>query len=218
LQPKGMRVSRRIVIKVCSVVSVGLVAYAALGPANWQLRPMLGWKTEHFFGFLIVTFIACVAWRRPLIVGLALMATAGLLEALQGLTPDRVPDLPTALCGAGGGASCICSSRSIHTGAKPNTARRLAFEYFERFPKERYQSELESWRHLQSQNCEFIMKRFTSRFAALGQSKEPKSFGHGLRQGPLVTRIARPVCGTKWVNRHSSFVNALRPIRRDSWN
>jgi hypothetical protein len=102
LQPKGMRVSRRIVIKVCSVVSVGLIAYAALGPANWQLRPMLGWKTEHFLGFLIVTFIACVAWPRPLIVGLALMATAGLLEALQGLTPDRVPDLPTALCGAGG--------------------------------------------------------------------------------------------------------------------
>src|SRR5258706_1899340 len=97
-----MRVSRRIVIKVCSVVSVGLIAYAALGPANWQLRPMLGWKTEHFLGFLIVTFIACVAWPRPLIVGLALMATAGLLEALQGLTPDRVPDLPTALCGAGG--------------------------------------------------------------------------------------------------------------------
>ena len=47
LEPKGMRVSRRIVIKLCSVVSVGLIAYAALGPANWQLRPMLGWKTEH---------------------------------------------------------------------------------------------------------------------------------------------------------------------------
>jgi hypothetical protein len=103
LQPKGyMRVFRQIAIKVCSVVSVGLIAYAALGPANWQLRPMLGWKTEHFFGFLIVTFITCVAWPRPLIVGLALMATAGLLEALQVLTPDRVPDLPTALWGAGG--------------------------------------------------------------------------------------------------------------------
>jgi hypothetical protein len=101
-QPKGMRVSRRIVVKLCSVASVGLIAYAALGPAKWQLRPMLGWKTEHFLGFLIVTIIACVAWPRPLIVGLALMATAGLLETLQGLTPDRVPDFPTALCGAGG--------------------------------------------------------------------------------------------------------------------
>jgi len=97
-----MRVSGRIAIKICSVASVGLLAYAALGPANWQLRPMLGWKTEHFLGFLIVTFITCVAWPRPLIIGLASMATAGLLEALQGLTPDRVPDFPTAFCGAGG--------------------------------------------------------------------------------------------------------------------
>jgi len=101
-QPKGMKVSGRIVIKICSVASVGLLAYAALGPANWQLRPVLGWKTEHFLGFLIVTFITCVAWPRPLIIGLASMATAGLLEALQGLTPDRVPDFPTAFCGAGG--------------------------------------------------------------------------------------------------------------------
>ncbi len=93
---------RRIIIKICSVASLGLVAYAALGPANWQLRPMLGWKTEHFLGFFVVTFLACLAWSRPRVVGLALMASAGLLEALQGLTPDRVADLPTALCGAGG--------------------------------------------------------------------------------------------------------------------
>ena len=138
MQPKGMRVSRRIVIKVCSVVSVGLIAYAALGPANWQLRPMLGWKTEHFLGFLIVTFIACVAWPRPLIVGLALMATAGLLEILKGLTPDRVPDFPTA---------------------KPNTARRLAFEYFERFPKDRYMTEVELAPSAIAKNIEFTMKR-----------------------------------------------------------
>ena len=30
---------------------------------------------------------------------------------------------------------------------------------FQRFPKERYQTEVESWRHLQSQNIEFAMKR-----------------------------------------------------------
>ena len=63
---------------------------------------MLGWKTEHFLGFLTVTFFTCLAWPRPRLVGLVLMATAGLLEALQGLTPDRVPDFPTALSGAGG--------------------------------------------------------------------------------------------------------------------
>ena len=91
-----------IAIRVCSIASIGLIAYAALGPANWQLRPMLGWKTEHFLGFFAVTFIACLAWPPPRVVGLALMAMAGLLEALQGLTPDRVSDFPTALSGAGG--------------------------------------------------------------------------------------------------------------------
>ena len=94
--------SWRIFTRVCSVALLGLIAYAALGPANWQPRPMLGWKTEHFLGFFIVTFIACLAWPRPFVVGPALMATAGLLEALQGLTPDRIPDFLTALCGAGG--------------------------------------------------------------------------------------------------------------------
>ncbi len=39
------------------------------------------------------------------------------------------------------------------------TAKKLAAEYFERFPKERYQTEVESWRHLQSDNIEFTMKR-----------------------------------------------------------
>ncbi len=40
-----------------------------------------------------------------------------------------------------------------------NPARKHAAEYFQRFPKERYQTEVESWRHLQSQNIEFTMKR-----------------------------------------------------------
>ena len=79
---------------------------------------MLGWKTEHFLGFLTVTFIACFARPRPLPVGLALMATAGLLEALQGLAPDRIPDLPTALSGAARRATCICCGRNIRTGTK----------------------------------------------------------------------------------------------------
>jgi hypothetical protein len=38
-------------------------------------------------------------------------------------------------------------------------ARKLAERYFRNFPKERYQTEVESWRHLQSQNIEFTMKR-----------------------------------------------------------
>jgi hypothetical protein len=38
-------------------------------------------------------------------------------------------------------------------------AKKLAAEHFQRFPKEQYQTEVESWRHLQSQNIEFTMKR-----------------------------------------------------------
>jgi hypothetical protein len=39
-----------------------------------------------------------------------------------------------------------------------HAARRLAAEYLERFPKDRYLAEIESWRHLQSDNIEFTMK------------------------------------------------------------
>jgi ribosomal protein L32E len=38
-------------------------------------------------------------------------------------------------------------------------AKKLAVEYFERYPKDRYQTEIESWRHLQSEDIEFTMKR-----------------------------------------------------------
>ena len=44
----------------------------------------------------------CLAWPRPFIVAGVMMAFAALLEALQGLTPDRTPDLPTALAAAAG--------------------------------------------------------------------------------------------------------------------
>jgi hypothetical protein len=40
-----------------------------------------------------------------------------------------------------------------------SAARKLAQEYFDRYPKDRYQSEVESWRLLQSANIEFTMKR-----------------------------------------------------------
>jgi hypothetical protein len=52
--------------------------------------------------FLVATAVICLAWPRPWIVVGLLIALSGLLELLQGLTPDRVPDLATALSGAGG--------------------------------------------------------------------------------------------------------------------
>ena len=38
-------------------------------------------------------------------------------------------------------------------------ARQLAREYFERFPKNRYETEVESWRQIRSHNIEFTMRR-----------------------------------------------------------
>ena len=39
------------------------------------------------------------------------------------------------------------------------TARQFAKEYFQRYPKDRYMTEIESWRELQSDNVEFTIKR-----------------------------------------------------------
>ena len=87
----------------CFVVAAMLLfVYAALGPAKWQLRFGLGPLIEHTMALFAITSIACAAWPRPIVVGGAFMIAAPLLEVMQGLTPDRVPDLPTAACGAGG--------------------------------------------------------------------------------------------------------------------
>ena len=44
----------------------------------------------------------------------------------------------------------------IHQGA---AARKLATDYFRRYPKDAYQTEVESWRNLQSGKIEFMVKR-----------------------------------------------------------
>jgi hypothetical protein len=40
-----------------------------------------------------------------------------------------------------------------------SAARTFAQDYFEPYPKDRYQTEIESWRHLQSAHIEFTIKR-----------------------------------------------------------
>ena len=49
-----------------------------------------------------------------------------------------------------------------------STARKAVREYFKRYPKEQFQTELESWRYLPSQTIEFTMKRL----------REPSEGGH----------------------------------------
>ena len=108
-----------------SVALIAAIVVASLIPANMQLRTGMGWLTEHFLAYFALTALFCLAWPRPLLVGGALMVFSGALEALQGLTPDRVPDLPTALAGAGGALlAALLATLIIHA------ARRLR-------PKER---------------------------------------------------------------------------------
>ena len=87
--------------KVISVATLALIVFAALGPANWVPRSGLGWKIDHIVGYSVFTWMCCLAWPRPIVVGGALMAFAMLLEALQAFTPDRHPDLHAALYNAG---------------------------------------------------------------------------------------------------------------------
>jgi hypothetical protein len=78
------------------------IVVATLIPADMQIRTGLHWRTEHFLVYFLVTAIFCLAWPRPLVVGVVLVPVALLLETLQGLTPDRTPDLPTAFAAAAG--------------------------------------------------------------------------------------------------------------------
>jgi fucose permease len=87
---------------LCSVVAVAAIAVASLIPTQWELRTGLHWLIEHFVIYFAVTTIICLAWPRPFVVATSLIVLAGLLEALQGLTLDRTPDLLTAVSGAGG--------------------------------------------------------------------------------------------------------------------
>ena len=88
--------------KVCSGAILVLLVIAALGPEKWTPRTALGWQIDHFLGYFGITLLVCLAWPRPLVVGVLMIAAAFLLEGLQALTPDRSANLVAALCGSGG--------------------------------------------------------------------------------------------------------------------
>jgi hypothetical protein len=92
----------RVFMKFCSVAVIVLLVIASVGPAEWRPRTGLGWEIEHFAGYFVATTILLLGWPRPLVVGGALMAGAGLLESLQALTLDRSSYYVAALYGAGG--------------------------------------------------------------------------------------------------------------------
>ena len=89
-------------LKFCSAAALVLLVIIALGPAKWTPRTALGWEIDHFLGYFAITSLFCLAWPRPFVVGVALMAVAALLEGLQALTPDRSSYFLAAFYGAGG--------------------------------------------------------------------------------------------------------------------
>ena len=88
---------------IIGAVALAAITVTTLAPAQWVvLRTGVHWLVDHFVGYFCLTILVCSVYRRPVVVAIALMVLAGLLEALQGLTIDRTPDLLSALSGAGG--------------------------------------------------------------------------------------------------------------------
>src|SRR4026208_1076353 len=85
-----------------AAILIAAIAADSLVPVAWQVRSGLHWLTEHFLAYLAATSIFCLALQRPVIVVGVAMALAALMEGLQGLTADRIPDLLTALSGVAG--------------------------------------------------------------------------------------------------------------------
>lgn len=73
------------------------IVFAALGPEDWQIRLGLHWLIEHAVVFFALTLLVCFAYPRPMRVALVLVPASIGLEAAQGLTADRTPDVATAL-------------------------------------------------------------------------------------------------------------------------
>jgi VanZ family protein len=92
-------------VSLAGAMLLAAIAAATLVPAGWQMRLGLHWLIEHFLAYFALTAMFCLAWRRPMAVAAVLLPVAILLEALQGLTPDRTADAATALFAAAGVAS-----------------------------------------------------------------------------------------------------------------
>ena len=94
--------SRARLFGLLSAAAVAGLILATLLPTNWVPRTGLGWENEHFIVYFATTFLLSLASRKPYVVAIGLTTFAGVLEACQGLTPDRFPDLTAALSGAVG--------------------------------------------------------------------------------------------------------------------
>ena len=106
-----------------SAAALAVIALATLMPAEWVPRPGLHWLVEHFISYFALTVIVLIAWPRPVPVAAVLMVLAGVLEALQGATVDRTPDMLSALSGAAGVLVAALLFWAIARFRKPGSSR-----------------------------------------------------------------------------------------------
>jgi VanZ family protein len=92
----------KMMLRVCSVVALVALVFVALAPTRFVPRSGLGWEIDHFVGYFFLTLLVCLAWPRPLVVGVSLAAFAVLLEGLQAFPPDRSSNVFAAIIGACG--------------------------------------------------------------------------------------------------------------------
>jgi VanZ family protein len=97
-----MSITIRRVLQACCIAVLVLLVFVALAPQRFVPRSGLGWEIDHFVGYFVITLMLCLAWLRPVVVGVALMVFALLLEALQAFPPDRSSNVVAALISAGG--------------------------------------------------------------------------------------------------------------------
>jgi len=89
-------------VSLCGTAALAGIVLATLAPTEWVPRLGVHWMLEHFLGYFALTAVVCIAWPRPFLLAPVLMVLAGVLEALQGATLDRTPDVLSAMSGAAG--------------------------------------------------------------------------------------------------------------------
>lgn len=104
-------------------VLLAVIVVASLIPAKWQLRTGLPWQAEHALAYFSATALLCLAWPRRWLIAFNLAVAAGALELMQGLSPGRVPDLSSALIGAG---SAMAAALTIELWARFRRPLKLA--------------------------------------------------------------------------------------------
>ena len=104
---KDLKVTVKLMLKVCCMAALVLLVFFALGPAKWTPRSGIGWEFDHLVGYFFFTLLFCLAWPRPLVVGAALIVLAMVLENLQSFLPGRSSYFVAALYSAGGVLAAI---------------------------------------------------------------------------------------------------------------